>query len=340
MRAKTTRNGRRLGRLWLLPLVAACDLPTGAPLIDQRWKLPVEETRVTLRDLLPPRVTEAGSVLSVDVDPIDTEATLGELCGDPCSALDGLVAPAPPFSGTFSGVRALPADVASFEVIRAEVDLEVTNGLDFDPLENGGTLRISVSDGTSGTELGFVALAGPEDVLPARTSTTHTLTLDAGTVTSALRTTADIVVTGGQIGRIDVSDRVSARVSVRTLEVASATIRVFRRVVRLDEVPVGLNDVESELTDRIQEGAVSLDVRNPFDVDFQGTLRIGPVSKPFTISGRGPATVVIREELRSFVGVPGVTLSGSGTANGDAVTIEPGQVISIDAEADVVLRIG
>ena len=48
------------------------------------------------------------------------------------------------------------------------------------------------------------------------------------------------------------------------------------------------------------------------------------------------------DEIRSFMGKPNVTLSGSGTASapGGTVRIEPTDVMILDARLDLTLRVG
>ncbi len=78
-------------------------------------------------------------------------------------------------------------------------------------------------------------------------------------------------------------------------------------------------------------------------MSFSGSVVIGPTSKSFSIAGSGPSTVELSysgDELRSFLGQPDITFSGSGTATGVGVTITPGQELTIEATLDMTIEIG
>ncbi len=76
---------------------------------------------------------------------------------------------------------------------------------------------------------------------------------------------------------------------------------------------------------------------------LDGTIEIGSTSKSFSVPGTATSTVTLSytgDELRSFIGQPNVFFSGSGVASGDAVTIQPGQVMLLDATLDFTILIG
>ena len=81
-------------------LLAACDIPTDVPVLEQRWIIPVEETTLGVDRLLPSGITVSGSNFDVSVDPLTTSETLSSLCSS-CVALNGLVVPAPAFTSSF-----------------------------------------------------------------------------------------------------------------------------------------------------------------------------------------------------------------------------------------------
>jgi hypothetical protein len=321
---------------------AGCDIPTEPPVLEQRWILPVDEATMSVDELLPTAVAVNGDAWDVSVDPIATGETLGTLC-PACAPLDGLTAPVPAFHNAFSALQGLPADVLSAEVTGGSVHLTITNGLSFDPLEGGGTVTISISDDETGTLLGQVVLDGATDELVPGTATPVTLPLSAGTVTGGLRATTDVDAPGGMISEIDTSDQIHVDVAVLSLLVGSVTVDVQARSVSLDEKALDLEDIDEDIAAHIMSGAVILDVDNPFGVSLDGQIGIGSTYKAFSISGDDASEVELSysgEELRSFIGQPGVTLHGWGTADGNAVTIQPGQVMTLKATLDFTLEIG
>lgn len=324
-------------------LVGGCDVPTEPPLVEQRWIVPVDRTSLPVDDLLPSSVSTSGDEFDVSVDPVMADETLGNICGDPCRSADGLVVPLPEFEGSYQAEEPLPADVRSAEVTGGSVEVEITNGFSFDPIENGGTVRITFSDAATGSELAEVVFDGTTEALPPGATKTRTVPLSPGSVSEGLRATVSFHVAGGQTARIDVDEVVEVTATATSLQVASITVDVGDRPVSFEEVELDLAEVDAGIADRISEGSIVLDVTNPLAVAVDGSVEIGATSKAFSISGDGESTVALPysgDELRSIVGEPDMTFSGSGIANGTAVTIRPEQEITIDATLDFTLEIG
>ena len=66
---------------WAVALVG-CDIPSTAPIVTQRWVVPVESTTIGVAELLPSGVSDNGSAFGVTVDPFSTSESLGALCSD------------------------------------------------------------------------------------------------------------------------------------------------------------------------------------------------------------------------------------------------------------------
>lgn len=330
----------------LLPLLAAvllggCDVPTEPPRVEQRWMVPVERTTVGVEELLPAAVTTAGGAFDVAIDPFEVTGTLGQLCGFSCRFADRLTVPVPEFEASFTLPNPLPADVHSAEATGGEVEVEVANGFSFDPLENGGTMSVVFTDEGGGSELGEVVFRGPADSLPPNTVATRTASLAAGPVSEGLRALVSLHVAGGQVAEIDTDDTLSVTATVGSLRVSSVTADVGRRPVSFEEEELDLGGVDEDVVDRIVEGSVVLDVANPLPVSVAGSLEIGETTREFSVEGSGLAVLpYTREELLSFVGDAEVPYSGSGIADGSAVTLRPDHEIAIDATLDLTLEVG
>ncbi len=325
-------------------ILAGCDLqvPTEPPIFEPRWIIPVEGTVLELDELLPASVDSDGTTFGVTVDPVSPSESLGELCAA-CVPLDGFVAPVPPFVGGFGSETSLPEDVQSVEIATATVEVSITNGFGFDPLEGGGTLTIRFLDAGSDTELGRLALEGPTDTLAPGETSLHTVVLPAGTISEGIRAEAELDAPGGQIAPIDTDALIEVIVDATILRASALTIDVPSLQVELEPQAVDLEDVKEEIAERIMAGALLVDVVNPFGVSLDGQLVIGETVKPLVVGSENASTVEIGytgEELRSFVGRPGITLSGWGVATGTGITITPGQALSLDATLDFTLRIG
>jgi hypothetical protein len=322
--------------------LSACDVPTEPPMFEPRWIVPINETSLSVSELLPVGVAVSADAFDVSVDPVSTIETLGNLCPD-CAAVDGMTEPVPPFNGSFASTQGLPADVGSAEVSGGSIDIEILNGFSFDPLDNGGSVTISIADDLTGQVLGELVLENPTDDLTPNVPVVRSMTIQAGFITGPIRATTTVDAPGGQEALIDVSDEIYVTATVQSLLVSSVTVDVGSRSVTLDEQEVGLQDIDQEVADRIIEGTIILDVDNPFGVGLEGTIEIGGTSKALSISSASTSTVTLSytgDELRSFIGQPNVRFSGSGVANGDAVTIQPGQVMLLDATLDFTILIG
>jgi hypothetical protein len=322
--------------------LAACDIPTDVPILEQRWVIPVEESSLGVDELLPSGVSVAGNNFSVSVDPVSAGESLGALCPS-CLDSGGLSVPVPPFSGSFSSSSSLPADVVGAVISGATVQIVVQNGFAFDPLAGGGTVTVTLNDGPGGRQLGQVVLHGTTDALPGGATTSRALTIAPGSVGTSLVATAAVTTTGGQLAPLDRSHRISVTATTTSMLLSSATVNVSGRAVQIDPVDLDVEGIDGAVTDRIQSGSLLLDIVNPFGVSVTGNVVIGSVTKSFTVPASGTSRVTLGysgDELRSFLGKPNVTFTGSGTASGGNVTITPAQTMTLKATLDITIRIG
>jgi hypothetical protein len=112
-----------------------------------------------------------------------------------------------------------------------------------------------------------------------------------------------------------------------------------------------VEDLDQELVDRVVSGAIDLEISNPWAIGASVTLTIdgptmgSPIVKAVAVPALPTSTVRVefsQAELQSFLGQPGVTLSGTGTVASDAtsITVTPDQVLVMDGLLDLILRIG
>jgi hypothetical protein len=326
-----------------IAVLSGCDIPTEPPIIQQDWMVEVDETSLAGDQLLPTSVTVDGDNFAVSLDPVEASETLGALCSA-CAALDQSIAAVPAFEGAYTAAQALPDEVVSAELVGGSIDVAITNGFTFDPLANDGTIVITIADDATGTPLGQVVFDGAAgDVLVPGTTETRSLALTTGTITGGLRATTAVNAPGGQVAFIDTSDVIETTATVTSFLVSSVTVDVGNLPVTFDERDLDFEDIDADLTDRIVAGAIILEVTNPFGVAIDGQIDIGPTSKSFTLGESSSSSVSVNytgNELRSFIGQPNVTFSGSGTAYGTAVTIQPGQEMAVRAKLAATIEIG
>lgn len=353
--ATSFRLSARVAGIALLGALGACELPTDPPIFETRWVVPAEETSFGVAELLPGDVTlNAGeTAFIVDFDPIAFSTSLGSIC-PACVLADGLTVPKPLFVGGFAAQVSFPDEVLSIEVIGGQVDLEIFNGFNFDPIRPAagvfGSLTIDVRDSFDDDLVGTLTIDGADQGLTSGSTLMTTLPLQAADVEGALDVRVTLNSPAGDPVTVDSNLLLQVTATPSNVTVGSVEIDVASEAVTLDPVSLDVAELDQELIDRVQAGAFVLDVVNPFGVsaDFQITVSgptITTIQKMATIGPEAESTAVIAftgSELRSFLGQPGVTLSGDAVvdAGAGAITVNPGQELVLQASFDVTLTVG
>ena len=277
-------------------LFAGCDYPTETPIVEQRWIVPIEETTLSVEELLPTGVTLSGSDFSVSIDPFSASESLGILC-PACVALNGFTAPAPSFTGSFNASEDLPADVTAATISNATIEVEIVNGLSFDPIAGGGSLTITITDGQGGTPLGEVLVDGTTEQMPAGGTLTSTISIDSKEIGTTFFASVEVVSLGGQVSLIDTSDQITVTTTITSLLLSSATVNVTSRTVEFDDEELDVEDIDEDVVNRIKEASLLLDIVNPFGVSVEATIVIGttgnPVSKQLLIDASATSSTSI-----------------------------------------------
>lgn len=327
-----------------LAILTGCDVPTEAPIIEQRWILPVDNTTISVNELLPSGVTVSGSNFAVTIGAFSSSRTLGELCPS-CAAFEGLTGPAPAFNGTFTLTQALPTNVSQATVVSGSVVIDIQNGFSFDPLAGGGTMTVTLYDGQGGRQVGRTVFSNS---LPSGATVSQTLTLASGSITG-MYVTADLASPGGQIATIGTSQRLTITAKPSPVLVSSARVNVSNRTVTFAPADLDVEDIDSAISDRIQQGGLILDITNPFGVSVAAQVDItypgGKITKPLAVGSGATSTASMTytgAEFRTFMGKPNVRMTGSGTISSSAgtITVTPGQQVVIKAKIDLTLKIG
>ena len=333
------RSKRKLIGISGCLILLGCDLPTALPILEQRWILPLEQVKIGVEQLLPAGVSVNDGVLEVSIDTITTSSSLNSLCAA-CAALNGSTAAVPAFTSSFNGSVNLPANISSVEISSGSVQVAVTNGLSFDPLAGGGSIEATIWDGEGGSQLAQLIFSG---TLAPGTTLIQSISIGNSSVGDEVLAVIEVISPGGQIAPIDTSEQLRVATTGSALIMGSATVSLEGHAVEIDVVTLDLDHIGPEIIERIVNGSLILQVANPFGVSLSGNINIGPISKSFSIAEGGRSTTTIsytRNELRSFLGKKGVTLSLSGTANGSSITLSSGQELTIEGTIDCLIRIG
>ncbi|MDH3272770.1 MAG: hypothetical protein OEN56_15635 [Gemmatimonadota bacterium] len=353
--ARRFRLSERVAGLALVAVVGGCELPTDPPIVETRWILPADETRFGVAELLPGDVSlnADSSAFIVDFDPVLFSQTLGGIC-TACVAADGLTVPKPPFVGGFAADISFPPEVLSIAVIGGQVDVELYNGFNFDPIRPAagafGTLTIDVLDSFDDDVIGTLTIEGADQAFAAGATLMTTIDLQTTDVEGSLDVRVTLDSPTGDPVTVDSDLQLTVTASPANVTVGSVEIDVSSELVRFDPVSLDVADLDQDLIDRVGDGAFILEVLNPFGVgaDFQITIAgptIATIQKDATIGPESESTAVIPftgSELRSFLGQPNVLLSGEAVvdAGAGAVTVNPGQELVLKASFDLAITIG
>jgi hypothetical protein len=317
-------------------------VPTDPPILEQRWSVPIEEVTLSVDQLLPKGVTVVGDDFSVSIDPFTTASSLATICGA-CVDLNGLTVPAPSFSTSLTASESLPADVSAAVISSATIEVAIQNGLSFDPITGGGSLTITISDGQGGTTLGEVVVDPATDSMTPGGTLTKTISIGPNSVGATFFAAVAMVSVGGQVALINTANQITVTATTTSLLVSSATINVGSQSVDFDPEPLDVEDIDSQLVDRIQEAFLLLDIVNPFGVSVSATIVIGPTSKALSIDAGATSSTSItytNSELQSWLGQPGITFSGSGVASGGSITVSARDELTIQVTLDATIQIG
>ena len=334
---------------------AACDIPTELPELESRWIVPAEETRFGVAELLPGAVTLApdNAAFIVDFDPIMFSQTLGSICAA-CVAADGLTVPKPAFVGGFSSTIGFPAEVTAVNIVGGSVQIEVTNGFNFDPIRPAsgvfGSLELTLTDDADGDVIGSLTIDGEDQAFAPSSTIMTSIVLGATSVEGGIETTILVDSPAGDPVTVDASSLLSVDATPMDVRVASVEIDVANQSVDLDPVDLDLEDLDTDLIERVESGSFILDVVNPFAVAADFDLQIsGPtittIQKSASIGPEAESSVIITfsgAEIRSFLGQPNVVLTGGAVVDSGAGTIvvNPGQELVLEAALDLGIRSG
>lgn len=333
---------------------AACDLPTAAPIIEQRWIVPGEVSRITVASLLPSGVSilpdSSGFTLSGDMATI--ARPLSADCAI-CAEGNGFVGTKPALVVNASMSSSLASDISAATLTGGTLALNVTNNYNFDPLRpNGnvapfGTATVTVSNGT--TVLGSTVIDGATQSLAANGGKLSLNIPLAGGISGS--TPVSVVVTvnspEGDPVTMDASRTISANAKPTNLKISSAVVAIAGRSLTSTS-NVDFSDVGDAISDRTQKGALLLDIQNPFAVTSALRVTLKPdgdsaIVKSVALAAGNTTRQIdfTKEELKRLFGHNvTVTISGPAEAASGTVTISPKQAVVVKTRFDLTLSVG
>jgi hypothetical protein len=131
----------RAAALLVALVTTACDFPTSLPRFETRIAMPLEETRLVVSELAPANVTVTPGSFQIDVSSASASRSLAQMCGAPCTAVQGQQVPKPAFTDVFGVAAALPGDVVSATLLSGTARVTVAHTFAFDPLRPPGSTQ-------------------------------------------------------------------------------------------------------------------------------------------------------------------------------------------------------
>jgi hypothetical protein len=335
----------------------ACGLPTEvpkAPILDVRWVVPTQSSRITVASLLPSGVSilQDESGFTVAVPNAIVTRVLSQDCST-CVASNGLTAPKPAFVA-FAGLStALPTEITSSALVGGTLQVVMSHNYTFDPLRPNaapsgarGYAVITVSNGT--TVIGKDSIDGATTAFSPNTAVTRSIPL-TGAITGSAPVTASVVVNSplGDPVLIDASRTLTATSSAVGLKVASANVTVAGRQFNSTS-SIDLAGVGNTVTDHVQSGSLLLTLANPFAVTSTLTVKLTPEGGatitrivPLPAGNSTSRIDFSAAELKSLLGHKvSVAYTGAVTPTATSVTVSPRQAVIITTRLDITLEVG
>lgn len=342
------------GALLALLGVAACEIPTALPKYDMVWNVPSQSTTIAVNNFLPAGVslTADSAAFQVSTSPSTTTITrtLGQDCAS-CAANDGLIIPKPAFTGGGTATVTLPAGVTSAALVRDTLAVTITNNFNFDPLRpsaapgsSTGTMKIAVTSGAA--TLGSTIVDGATTALPAGGSLNVKIPL-TGNVSSANGIVVTTTLTSplGDPVQIHASQTSVVTGATSLFFVSNATVNITGKTITSQASTVDLSGVDSGIANHSDGGELELTITNPFAAT--GTLQVNltgggtPITKSVNLAaGTSLQTITFtKADLQNLFG-HSIQLTMSGTVTGNAVTVQPGQIVTVASRLQVSINPG
>ena len=334
--------------------VSACDFPTEPPMWEQTWQVEGEEISLGVADVLPTDVTLSadGSEFEASIAGTSFELSLGEMCAD-CAALNGLVVPKPEFSHSFSTTLPLPASLVSATLTGDQFALNMAHNLNFDPLrpsaDPGAERGFIVIEVTSGaTIVARDTIHGDDVSFAPDVPLTPVIGIRPGDVSGDLGVDVFVFSPAGDAAEIDTADSLGIEILPADLTLSQVTVEAGAIAVNADAAELDLSGVDSTLVNRVQSGALRLDISNPFDLE--GTLQLefdlgtSTIQKSFVLApGTSSAAMEFTgDELQDLLeaGTVAVTASGTLGADGGTITVQPDDTMTMSSRLELVILVG
>jgi len=366
MTRSITRRAARAAFLAIAGGLAACEIPSEAPILQQTWVVPGDSIAVGVAQVLPDSIAVNGGGTAFIVGaraPVVVATSLGALCAQPaCQSGGAVVAPVPAFTspvGLLDNTVSLPAAITSATVTSGTLNISVTNNLGFDPLRPNGTgavaygqISVTITSGAVNSTTNF---NGATQAMPTAAVTDLTVPLPTGVYTGSITVAVSVNVPAGDPASMSSSNSFSVSSALSVITVSQATVVVINESIATAPTQYDLEDVD--FADQVESGGFIIDIINPLTASAAVTLAISApaqgsdpavlINKNINIAATPTSSVTVtlsQSELQSLVGKTGVQMTVTGLANGTAagntVTVTPSARIVLHTKLQLILNVG
>ena len=335
-----------------LLLLAGCDIPSGIPHWETRWVIRSETTTIPVASFFSSDVSEVGDEFQLAFTGGSITRTLGDFC-PACAPFNGATVPKPAFTAALESSVPFPVDLDSLALTRGALQMRITNRFGFDPIRPSadpsaarGYMNIVISNGS--TVLATHNIDGAEVAFAPGATLERRVDFSAAalprTIGGSVRFDVTIHSPQGDPVTINTSEFLLVEAAEAFIGASWAKARVQDRHISAAPVALDLAGVDDEVSNRVQGGALLLDIENPFavggaltatltapGVTLVRSLPVIPGSSTVSLQFTGP-------ELRSLFGPAAATLSVSGPVSASPaglVTVRPGQALTASARLEL-----
>ncbi|MEP6493152.1 MAG: hypothetical protein ABJF01_10780 [bacterium] len=343
-----TRAGLGLAALASL---TACDVPTSLPNYGTLWNVPAKTTSIAVSSFLPTGVTamldNSAFVVAMSSSSTTIARSLNQDCS-PCAAGNGSTMPKPAFTGGSSSSVTVPGNVMSATLLRDTLTVTITNGYNFDPIRPSasarGYLLIGVKSGS--VTVGRDSLDGAVETLAAGAVRVRKIPL-SGTMngSSGLQIATTLNSPVGDAVTIDASRLFTVVASSGPMFVSNAMVNLASQTVTSAPSELDLSNIDSTISRHADSGSLLLTVDNPFGATGNLTVSFAgasfPISKsvPLAAGKSAPSIVFSKSEVNALLGHH-LSVTFSGAVSGNAITVAPGQVVSVASRLQIGINVG
>ena len=297
--------------LWAL---AACELPE-APQWDVGVAVPYTSDTVTVFDFLPSMVsvdTVGGTpVFVIEPQADSVEYRLGQMCSA-CLVLNGQTVQIPSFEFIDSLDVLFPAELVTIDVISAQMEMRVTNEMNFDPLRPNsdpglaGYISLVARDIATGATIDSVLISGASEAMTPGETESFLFNIVDQEISEGVRIVFHIVSPqDNQTVTIDTNLGTKVAGSLGSIQVRGIAVVVDDETLD-EQLEVQIDqEVRDELARRVQSGSYELELLH--NLELAGSFRASISDSPVGLFSGNSAREIPLNQLDL---TPGVVQTG------------------------------